>query len=441
MPGTGPTLAGMLRPRLLIVTLLALLAAACGGSGEITVVANPTATIEPSGSPEPTTEQSTSDAAPTATPVGADGEDGGDGGEPASTPTPLPEPTAEPTPTVEPGPVGPAETVVITYDSNSFGFEQNMVATVARDGSYRIDYDDGSIEMRDAQADTQTSYFVFDDDVSVILTDDLGLGGPDLFSGFFLPGFYDVDHVLSFAGTAFAGEGEVLGRPAVLYEADVIPNGIGGGPDRIVIAVDVETGMVLDYRSTFEGAEQSSLAATSFDVFGERLDVFTLPDDLPPPNITYGQGFQRTTLDQVEALVGYTPVLPATIPDGYVLDVVAVAPGESQNFTGAEASNPMSVDIVHVRYRNGWRTFTITTRRVGDQPDFWIDPFSGEGQFYDIVSVEVTGPYFQGQVAELSTSPETVPHLWVQGEDLIFTVTGPLRDFEMIDIVNSLEPA
>ena len=428
----------MRRPRLLIVILLALLAAACGGSGEITVVANPTATPEADGSPQPTVEEATPDAEPTATPE----DDGGDGGdEPAATPTPLPEPTAEATATPEPAPAGPAETVVITYDSNSFGFEQDMVATIARDGSYRIDYDDGSIEVRDAQADTQTSYFVFDDDVSVILTDGVGLGGPDLFYGFFLPGFYSIDHVLSLAGTAFAGEGEVLGRQAILYEADVRPNGIGGGPDRVVMAIDAETGLVLEYLGTFEGEEQASLLATSFDVFAERLDVFTLPDDLPPPNITYGQGFQRTTIDQVEALVGYAPVLPATVPDGYVLDAVAVAPGESQNFTGAEASNPTSVDIVHIRYRNGWRTFTTTTRRVGDQPDFWIDPFSGEGQFYDIAAVEVTGPYFLGQIAELSTSPETVPHLWVRGEDLVFTVTGPLRDFEMVDIVNTLEPA
>ena len=154
----------MRRPRLLIVILLALLAAACGGSGEITVVANPTATPEADGSPQPTVEEATPDAEPTATPE----DDGGDGGaEPAATPTPLPEPTAEATATPEPAPAGPAETVVITYDSNSFGFEQDMVATIARDGSYRIDYDDGSIEVRDAQADTQTSYFVFDDDVSV----------------------------------------------------------------------------------------------------------------------------------------------------------------------------------------------------------------------------------------------------------------------------------
>ena len=428
----------MPHPRLLILALVAVLAAGCGAGGDITVVANPTVTPEAAATPEAPEGDATPESEATPTPPEADG---GQGDEPESTPTPLPEPTAEPTATPAPVPAGPAETVVIAYDANSFGFEQGMVATIARDGSYRTDYDDGSIEVRDAEADSQTSYFVFDDDVSVILTEGLGVGGPDLFYGFFLPGFYNIDHVLSFAGTAFAGQGELLGREVVLYEADVVPNGIGGGPDRIVIAVDAETGLVLDYLATFEGEVQSSLVASSFEVFSDRLDVFSLSDDLPPPTFTYGQGFQRTTVDQVQELVGYTPLLPGTIPDGYVLDAVAVAPGQSDNFTGAEGSNPPSVDVVQVRYRNGWRTFTTTTRRVGDQPEFWIDPFSGEGQFYDIADVEVTGGSFLGQIAELSTSPETVPHLWVQGEDLVFTVTGPLRDFEMVDIVNSLEPA
>ena len=163
----------MLRPRLLCLLLIALIAAACGGGSDITVVAQPTATPEPSASDEPADEDPTPEPEATATAAPED-----DGDKPAATPTPLPEPTAEPTATPEPAPTGPAETVVITYDSNSFGFEDDIVATIARDGSYRIDYEDGSIEVRDAQADTQTSYFVFDGDVSVVLTEGLGLGGP-----------------------------------------------------------------------------------------------------------------------------------------------------------------------------------------------------------------------------------------------------------------------
>ncbi|MEM7285522.1 MAG: hypothetical protein AAF480_04150 [Actinomycetota bacterium] len=426
-----------MRAHLLIVVAVAILVAACGGGGDITVVVQPTPESTPAEPSEPAAGEPTTVAEPTPTPEADDDA----GAAPDGTPTPLPAPTTEPTATPEPAPVEPAETVVVEYQSNSFGFAQNMVATVARDGSYRIDYDDGSIEVRDAEADTQTSYFVFDDDVSVVLTEGLGLGGPDLFYGFFLPGFSTIDHVLALAGSAFAGQGVVLGRDAVLYEADVVPNAIGGGPDRIVMAIDAETGLVLEYLATFEGEEQSSLVATSFEAFGDRLDVFVLPADLPAPNFTYDQGFQRTTLDQVEGLVGYTPIVPNTVPEGYAVDAVAVAPGQSENFTGAEGSNPPSVDVVHIRYRNGWRTFTTTTRRVGDQPQFWIDPFSGEGQFYELLDAEVTGAYFTGQIAELSTAPETVPHLWVRGGDLVFTVTGPLRDFELGDIVNSLEPA
>lgn len=420
-------------PRVLVIVSVALLATACGG-GDITVSADPTATVVAAVSPEPT-------AGPTSGPEASATPEEGDGAETAATPTPLPSPTTQPTATPEPAPVGVAETVVVTYQSNSFGFEDEMVATFARDGSYRIDYADGSIDVRDAPGERQTSYFVLDDDVSIAETRGIGLGPPDLYHGFFLPGFPEIDHVLSQAGTAAAGEGELLGRQAVVYEADVVPNAIAGGPDRITMAIDAETGLVLDYLATFEGEEQSALVATSFEVFSDRLDVFTLPPDTPAADFTFDQGFQRATLDQVAGLVGYEPVLPAVVPDGYVLDAVAVAPGQTDNFTGVEASNPPSVDLVHIRYRNGWRTFTITTRRVGDQPDFWVDPFSGEGRFYDIVDVEVTGPSFLGQVAELSTSPETVPHLWVQGSDLVFTVAGPLREAELIAVVDSLEPA
>ncbi len=434
----------MLHRWLSIALLVTILAAACGGGGEGSATADPTATPDPVETPEPAEVEDQATATPAPTPLDQGDQDGAGDGDgdpgPATTPTPLPEPTLDQTPTPPPAAAGPIESVVVAYDSDSFGFEQTVLATLARDGSFRLDYEDGSIEVLDAATSTRTSYFLGGDDLSVIVDSGLGLGGPDAYWKPFLPGFERVDHVLALAGTAFAGQGEVLGRDAVLYEASVVPNGIGGGPDRITVAVDAETGAILDYRASFEGQEQSSLVATSFEVFTDRLDVFTLPD-LPAPTFSYDQGFQRPTIDQITGLVGYTPLLPAVVPDGYTLDAVAVVPGQSDIFTGAEGSNPPSIDIVHARYRNGWRTVTVATRRVGDQPDFWIDPFSGEGQFYERFEVEVTGGSFAGQVAELSTAPETVPHVWLRSDEFVVTVTGPLRDFELIDIVNSLGPA
>jgi hypothetical protein len=226
----------------------------------------------------------------------------------------------------------------------------------------------------------------------------------------------------------------------VVFETPLRPNAIGGGPDFETVAVDRETGLVLSYVGTEAGRPTVTLGALTVETFPTKLDVFDLDPVLLEGVTGFDSGFVMVSgLGEASELVGYPVLTPSVVPAGYEISAIRVAPGTTNGFTGAEASNPQNVDVVHIQYSNGWRHFTVSTRRAADTSGFgWIDPMSGEGQIFDLAPFTVSGGALAGAAAEVTFSPETLPHLWAQTPDLVFTVAGPLTEFEMRDIVESL---
>lgn len=413
---------------------IVVVAASCGGAGDGGLATEPGQQAGGGVGPTPIAAPTTPPAEPTTEP----------GAEPTAAPedgaTPTPLATAEPevTPTLEPPPE-PAETIVVRYREDSFGFQSEFTYTQARDGSFRLERD-GDIEVYDATGTARSSSFVIDDEVSVFQDIGVGLGPPDFYGlSFAVQGRAGLN-AMARDGSAFAGVGEAFGRETVVFETPLRPNAIGGGPDFETMAVDRETGVMLSYLGTESGRPTVTLEALSVETFPTKLDVFALDPALVDGATGFDSGFIAVSgLGEASELVGYPVLTPAVVPSGYEISAVRVAPGTTDGFTGAEASNPQNVDVVNVRYSNGWRHFTVSTRRADDTTGFgWIDPMSGEGQIYDLAPFTLEGGALAGAAAEVTSSPETLPHLWAQTSDIIFTVAGPLTEFEMIDIAESL---
>lgn len=420
-----------------MILAVALVAAGCGGGAESVVV-----------EAEPTSTQSALTSTPEADPVDPTAAPVPEAtSEPTTgpTPTPLAAPTAAPTtppePTVAPAVAGPAETVVIEFADDSYGFQSSYSFTTVRDGSYRMDYANGDVYVFDATVAIGTSFVTFaNGDESVYREVGGAVGPPDLYGASYAVQGQAALNTLAREGSAFAGAGTLFGRDTVLFETPLIPNAIGGGPDFETVVVDAETGVVLSYVGTLDGAPLVTLEAVSVETFPTRLDVFALDQSIEVGAPDYNSGFRSVSgLGEASEMLGYAVPTPAIVPPGYTIGSIRIAPGPTNGFTGAEASNPSNVDVVSIRYANGWRSFTISTRRVGDDNGFgWIDPFSGEGQAYDVFAFTVASGAFAGAAAEVATQADTVPHLWADTGEFIFTVSGPLSESEMVDIVESL---
>jgi len=228
------------------------------------------------------------------------------------------------------------------------------------------------------------------------------------------------------------------GRPSWLLEVGTTPNLIvpGLSGDRLAITVDRATGMpvrvvesknhVLLRELRIENlAVDPSLAAGTFDVaFPAGAEVMRSDD-----------GFRRVTLDRVAAAVGYRPLVPGWVPDGYRLAEVAVASEAAS--TGNAGDNPPSRMVVSLSYRRGVDQFLVTTRMRGDGT--WSDPLaSPEGYVDSPTPTLVRSGALTGTDAEIVVSAHTEPHLWALSDTLVVTVGGDLTRPELTRIADSL---
>jgi hypothetical protein len=156
-------------------------------------------------------------------------------------------------------------------------------------------------------------------------------------------------------------------------------------------------------------------------------------------------GFRRVELGEAASIVGYAPLVPASVPDGYELAEVAVARDAAP--TGAEAANPRSRMVVSLSYRRGLDQFLVTTRltRVPAEGEpelplarLWGDPLAtGEGFVDEGERLTIRRGALEGE-AELVLSPRGIPHLWALTDDLVVTVAGDLSRAELIQVTESL---
>ncbi len=402
---------------------LALVVALAGTACAATVRLETETLTAPTAGPTPDGE-----AMPAGTPTGDEGV------------TPTAEPTEAPASTVSPAVEATASIEVSYTEVDQVGETSRGRLVVSDNGSWRHERR-GVVSVFDANTREQVDSFADEDGEPIAFaTVDLGLGGPDPWGRYWLPGAEHRDGVWMRADRGEATAVERLGREAWQFDTALVPNAIGGGPDQVTVIIDAETGVVLFYDATVAGAPWARVEATEVVVAGPAdPGTFTMTDVEIEPD-PFSAGFELTTLDQVEAAVGYAPMTPTILPGGYVLGRVAVAPGVTDGATGVEASNPNNSDVVQLEYTNGWRRFVVTTRRATEAAYPWVDPFSGEGTFYESTTTLIGAGAFAGVLAEMSTSPETQPHLWADGRGFVLTIDGPLDEAQMITIANSIEP-
>jgi hypothetical protein len=248
------------------------------------------------------------------------------------------------------------------------------------------------------------------------------------------------------------------GRPAWRLLAPVTPNklaGPGRSGDQLEVVVDHETGFPLRITETLAGRFLHEVRLSNL-VVDAPVDPATFTLDLPAGVAPFRQdvGFRALALAQVQAAVGYQPVLPAAaaLPAGYQLAEVTVATQAQP--TGAEGANPPSRNVVSVAYRRGFDRIVVTTRSTGtarrcsitlpgsDPTACWADPLaSGEGVLDQPERFTVAAGALAGAQAELVISPRGVPHVWTLDSRLVVTVAGDASAAELHRLVDSFAPA
>jgi hypothetical protein len=228
------------------------------------------------------------------------------------------------------------------------------------------------------------------------------------------------------------------GRPAWRLDVETAPNAIVPelSGDHLAITVDQATGMPVRLVESKRGATvrelriehlvvDSAVARSSFELaFPPGADVMRSDD-----------GFRRVALDGVAAAVGYPPLVPAWVPDGYRLAEVAVA--RESGPTGKEGANPASRMVVSLSYRRGIDQFLVTTRLRGDGD--WSDPLASPEGFVDSPHhLVLSEGALAGADAELVLSPHTTPHVWALTRTLVVTVGGDLDRDELTRVATSV---
>jgi hypothetical protein len=235
--------------------------------------------------------------------------------------------------------------------------------------------------------------------------------------------------------------GEIVydGRPAWQLEVDSVPNAIVPQftGDRFQLTVDRETGVPVRVVESMAGITLRELRVEELAVEPE-LGPAAFRLDFPPAAdvMRSDDGFRRVPLADVRSIVGYAPLLPTFLPDGYELAEVAVA--ERAGPTGREAGNPPSRMVVSLSYRRGFDQLVVTTRLARGAS--WSDPVAtGEGYVDEPEEVAIARGALAGARAELLIAPRGIPHLWTQRDGLVVTVAGALGRDELLRVTESLE--
>lgn len=228
------------------------------------------------------------------------------------------------------------------------------------------------------------------------------------------------------------------GRPAWHVDLTTIPNAIVPefSGDHLQLTVDKQSGIPVLIVESKHGIVLQTL----------RIEHLTVDPKLPAGEFQLAfpagaevmrsdDGFRRVPLRRVATTVGYRPLVPAWLPDGYRLTQVDVA-GHAMA-TGKEGGNPPSRMVVSLSYRYGLDQLLITTRLRG--AGSWSDPLASPAGFVDHPEhVTLTAGALTGTDALIVLSPRAIPHLWALTPKLVLTVSGNFDRHDLTRIANSL---
>lgn len=266
------------------------------------------------------------------------------------------------------------------------------------------------------------------------------------------------------AGDPRVTEVEYRGRPAWQLERELGPVPGGGGEklygDRVEVTVDQATAFPVRIVETLDGRTFKELRLEDV-VVNEEIPRSAFRPAFTPgrPVIASDHGFRRVGLADVADEVGYQPLVPSELPEGFRLAEVAVAarPGyevEIKRFgdrpgaaEGARADflqqatrgsgAPAMRGVVSLSYRRGLDHVVATTRRR--TPGQWANPFGGDYLFGSKPEVvTLSRGAFTGARAEVVIAPVVAPQIWGMDDDLVFTVSGDLSRDELVAVAESL---
>ena len=241
------------------------------------------------------------------------------------------------------------------------------------------------------------------------------------------------------------------GRDAWQLIVPVVPNklaGPGRSADQLEVVVDRQSGFPLRITESLQGRFLQEIRLSGV-VTDEPVDPGTFTFDFPPGVDVFHQdlGFQRVTLDEASAIVGYRPVLPTDLPAGF--ELAEVTAGSQGGATGSEGMNPQAAGVVSVAYRRGFDRIVVSTRLTGDRArclprsavECWSDPMSSGEGFIDLPEPFVVGNgALAGSDAELVVSPRGTPHVWAIDDRLVVTIAGDASGDELRRIAESFAP-
>jgi hypothetical protein len=229
------------------------------------------------------------------------------------------------------------------------------------------------------------------------------------------------------------------GSPAWRVDVDVVPNKIVPqlSGDHLAITVDRATGLPVSVVETKHGRVLRQLRIDGLTLDAPvSADAFTLDFPAKADVMRSDDGFRRVRLDAVESAVGYSPLVPSSVPSGFELSDVAVAREASP--TGKEGGNPPSRLVVSLSYRRGFEQVLVTTRLRGAAQ--WSDPLaSAEGFVDDAQTVRLARGALAGTDAHVVLDPRGTPHLWAESARLVVTVSGDLAKQQLVALAESLQ--
>ena len=314
------------------------------------------------------------------------------------------------------------------------GGENRWRFTVDSSGSFRIEgVDHPTITAYDSTTNVETS-----SDTGLFVTrTGLAPGPPDAGPADWVlaRGLGSVVAALASEGDAAVKETRYRGRSA--WEVRT-PTGIPG--EERLITVDRETGIPVRsalFRNGQPGAEWRIEDLRVDDSDGEA--EYALKPGAGQQSSRYDMGFRRVRLDNVAGHVGRAPLAPTWVPSGFERVEVGVA-NRSRSTGDEQRRNPVSRDVVSIRYRRGLDDLVVTSRLTGSNPSAWGDPVIGSSPMArQPQQVTFAKGALRSRRGEVVIDANSVPHLWAIAGPVVVTVAGNLDRAELIRVAESLE--
>jgi hypothetical protein len=145
--------------------------------------------------------------------------------------------------------------------------------------------------------------------------------------------------------------------------------------------------------------------------------------------------YTRVPLEGVRLVLGRAPLIPTWLPGGFLLQAVAVR----------TECRPSEADIVVLHYGSGFRSLTVTTRKLDrrvtpERFSLRTDPFGSgwPGSADSRSRIRVRSGAFSGAEATVVVGALTIPHLWAVKDNLLLTVGGDASASQLRRIAESM---